>query len=56
MTQVFYATHSPYFIDLAQFDKIRVARKCPTEGSDVSSVKNNSIFTNGGSGKIGCNL
>lgn len=28
-TQIIYATHSPFFIDLDQFDRIRIARKIP---------------------------
>lgn len=34
-TQVIYATHSPYFIDLAHFDRIQIARKIPTDGYEV---------------------
>lgn len=34
-TQIFYATHSPYFIDIGKFDRIRLARKIPADGYDV---------------------
>lgn len=34
-TQIFYATHSPYFIDLDLFDRVRLAKKCATDGCDV---------------------
>jgi putative ATP-dependent endonuclease of OLD family len=36
-TQVIYATHSPYFIDLDQFDRIRIARKTPVQ--DISTLQ-----------------
>ena len=38
-TQILYGTHSPYFIDLAQFDRVRLSRKVPTPGSDVRQSK-----------------
>jgi putative ATP-dependent endonuclease of OLD family len=31
-TQVMYATHSPYFLNLESFERIRLARKVPTTG------------------------
>jgi putative ATP-dependent endonuclease of the OLD family len=31
-TQVFYATHSPYFVDLHRFDQVRIARKPRIDG------------------------
>jgi putative ATP-dependent endonuclease of the OLD family len=34
-TQIFFATHSPYFIDLDLFDRVRLAKKCATDGCDV---------------------
>lgn len=38
-SQIFYATHSPYFIDLNQFDKVRLAKKCPVDGIEVLQTK-----------------
>lgn len=38
-SQIFYATHSPYFIDLGRFDRIRLAKKCTLEGYDVLQSK-----------------
>lgn len=38
-TQIFYATHSPYFIDLDRFDRVRLAKKCPVDGSEVLQTK-----------------
>jgi len=38
-TQIFYATHSPYFIDLDQFDRVRLAKKCPVDGTEVLQTK-----------------
>ena len=38
-TQVMYGTHSPYFIDIRKFDRVRLARKVPTEGSPVLQCK-----------------
>lgn len=38
-TQIFYATHSPYFIDLDRFDRVRLTKKCPVEGTDVLQVQ-----------------
>jgi putative ATP-dependent endonuclease of the OLD family len=38
-TQIFYATHSPYFIDLDRFDRVRLAKKCQVEGSEVLQTK-----------------
>lgn len=38
-TQIFYATHSPYFIDLDRFDRVRLAKKCPVDGTDVLQTK-----------------
>jgi putative ATP-dependent endonuclease of OLD family len=38
-TQIFFATHSPYFIDLDLFDRIRLAKKCATDGCDVLQSK-----------------
>jgi hypothetical protein len=38
-TQIFFATHSPYFIDLDLFDKVRLAKKCATDGCDVLQSK-----------------
>lgn len=34
-TQILYATHSPYFIDIGKFDRIRLARKISTKGYDA---------------------
>lgn len=34
-TQIMYATHSPYFIDLERFDRIRLAKKVKADGHDV---------------------
>lgn len=34
-TQIFFATHSPYFINLARFERVRVARKNTTPGIPV---------------------
>jgi hypothetical protein len=34
-TQVIFATHSPYFIHINQFDRLRLAKKIPTPGKDV---------------------
>ena len=39
--QVIYATHSPYFVDLFRFDKIRIVRKLTSPGSVIS----NSVVT-----------
>lgn len=36
-TQVIYATHSPFFIDLDQFDRIRIARKTPVQ--DITTLQ-----------------
>lgn len=36
-TQVFYATHSPYFINLGRFERVRLARKIPTK--DVPTLQ-----------------
>lgn len=36
-TQIIYATHSPFFIDLDQFDRIRIARKTPVQ--DVTTLQ-----------------
>ncbi len=36
-TQIIYATHSPFFIDLDQFDRIRIARKIPVP--DVTTLQ-----------------
>jgi len=38
-TQVIYGTHSPYFIDISKFDRVRLARKVPTDGSPVLQCK-----------------
>lgn len=38
-TQVIYATHSPYFIDLARFDEIRLACKVPTPGLETRQCR-----------------
>ena len=38
-TQILFATHSPYFTELNRFDRIRLARKTPTEGSSVRQCK-----------------
>jgi putative ATP-dependent endonuclease of the OLD family len=34
-TQVLFATHSPYFINLSRFERIRLARKIPTPAIEV---------------------
>jgi AAA15 family ATPase/GTPase len=36
-TQIIYATHSPFFIDLDQFDRIRIARKTPVQ--DITTLQ-----------------
>lgn len=33
--QVIYATHSPYFVDLFRFNRIRMVRKSPLEEADI---------------------
>lgn len=33
-TQAIFATHSPYFIHMSEFDRLRLARKVPTAGID----------------------
>lgn len=38
-TQVVYGTHSPYFINITKFDRVRLARKVPTDGSAVLQCK-----------------
>lgn len=38
-TQVLYATHSPYFINIANFDYIRVVRKVSADGTDTLQSK-----------------
>jgi len=34
-TQIIYCTHSPYFIDMARFDKVRLASKISVDGSNA---------------------
>jgi hypothetical protein len=36
-TQVFYATHSPYFINLGRFERVRLARKIPIK--DIATLQ-----------------
>jgi hypothetical protein len=33
-TQILLATHSPYFVNIENFDRVRLARKVPAEGHD----------------------
>ncbi|TSA06818.1 MAG: DUF2813 domain-containing protein [Deltaproteobacteria bacterium] len=51
-TQIFYATHSPYFIDLDRFDKVRLAQKCPVDGTDVLQTKVTQYSRNEASEKL----
>src|SRR5262249_50122382 len=38
-TQILYATHSPYFIQLNRFERVRLARKIPTQDSDIRQCR-----------------
>jgi energy-coupling factor transporter ATP-binding protein EcfA2 len=38
-TQIIYGTHSPYFINLDQFDRLRLSRKIPTPGLDIRQCR-----------------
>lgn len=33
-TQIFYATHSPYFVDLNRFDQVKISRKILSSGNE----------------------